>query len=161
MAYVNFYQILFLSIGLKRELRQQERSSVDPKNIEKLLEPVEARLYRRNILALSGIIVLTGLAGANPHDLSVFGVKPAAGNTFVIGIAVVIVQLYWYAMRYQHLRDDGVIEIDTSLSPPGATNYKISSGNHTLVRKSADLFANHVAFWLTVYSWYWVASWFI
>ena len=161
MTYVNFYQILFLSIGLKRELRQQERSSVDPKNIEKLLEPVEARLYRRNILALSGIIVLTGLAGANPHDLSVFGVKPAAGNTFVIGIAVVIVQLYWYAMRYQHLRDDGVIEIDTSLSPPGATNYKISIGNHTLVRKSADLFANHVAFWLTVYSWYWVASWFI
>ena len=158
---MNSYQILFLSIGLKRELRRQERSSVDAKNIEKLLEPVEARLYRRNILALSGIIVLTGLAGADPHDLSVFGVKPAAGNTFVIGIAVVIVQLYWYAMRYQHLRDDGVIDIDTSLSPPGATNYKISSGNHTLVRKSADLFANHVAFWLTVYSWYWVASWFI
>ncbi len=158
---MNFYQVLFLSIGLKRELRRQERSSVDAKNIETLLESVEARSYRRNILALSGIIVLTGLAGADPHDLSVFGVKPAAGNTFVVGVAVVIVQLYWYAMRYQHLRDDGVIEIDKTLSPQGATNIKISSGNHTLVRKSADLFANHVAFWLTVYSWYWIASWFI
>ena len=35
-----------------------------------------SRAYRRNILALASVFVVAGLAGADPHDLSVFGVKP-------------------------------------------------------------------------------------
>ena len=47
------------------------------KTPEKLLEPDGARVCRRNILALAGVVVVAGFAGADPREISVFGVKPS------------------------------------------------------------------------------------
>lgn len=40
-----------------------------------LSEPDGAQRYRRNILALSGVVAVAGLAGGHLHDFSVFGMK--------------------------------------------------------------------------------------
>ena len=126
---------------------------------EKLLEPVGSRACRRNILALAGIVVLVGLAGADPHELSVFGVEPSGSRgVLVLGVAVILVQLYWYVLKYHHLKEDGVIE--QVLSAPGAERLKIRN-EFTLVQRDADLFSNRVAAVLTVWSWYFVVSWII
>lgn len=98
-AYLN------LSIGLTRNLPPHRHRSVKPvtDTTDKLAEPSESRSYRRKILTLSGIIVLTGLAGGAPQDLIVFGVEPASGKTQILGAAVILVQLYWelYGIVYK------------------------------------------------------------
>ena len=79
----------------------------------------------------------------------------------VLGVAVILAHLYWYVLRYHHLDEDGVIEVDPALSGRGADNLKISANHFTLVRKGADLFSNYTAFALTCLSWCFVASWII
>ena len=127
---------------------------------EKFSEPTESKSYRRKITTLSGVVVLTGLAGGSPYDLSVFGVTPSEFKVPLLTMVIVVVQIYWYFQRYQHIKEDGEIEIDPATSPKDAQNMKISRAQHLpLERKRADLYSNYVSLFLTLYSWYFVANW--
>ena len=128
---------------------------------EKLVEPQGSRLSRRNIIVLSGVLVLAGFAGADLHSLNLFGIKPTGNwGVTVLSVAAVLAQIYWYVLRYQHLSEDGTIERD--MSPEYSTPLKISENEAlSLVRKKADLFSNWVAVLLTGLSWYFIYSWIV
>ena len=129
--------------------------------LDRLSEPDGARACRRNILALSGVVVVAELAGADPGALSVFGVEPTGERgVAVVGAAVIAAQLYWYVQRYWHLYEDAVIEHEPIMSGDVKKSFKIS-GNRKLilVRKGTDLISNYVAVGLTVLSWYFMVSW--
>ena len=145
-------RILFLLFGLTRVYPPEDRKGAK-ETTEKLLEPDGARVCRRNILALAGVVVVTGLAGADPRDLIVFGVKPADDwGVAVLGLAAILAHVYWYVLRYYHLRDDGKIEPEC---------LKIDGNDFRLVRRGADLFSNWAAFVLTVLSWWFIGSWIV
>ena len=152
-------RILFLSLGLERVYPPQDRQHA--KNVtEKLLEPDGARVCRRNILALAGVVVLTGAVGADPRDLDVFGVKPADDwGVLVLGSAAILAHVYWYVLRYYHLRDDGRIErrLQPMVNTPEYS--KINQKDFRLVRRGADIFSNWAAFVLTSLSWWCVGAW--
>lgn len=157
-------RILFLSLGLTRVYSPGEERKGRTRTSDRLLEPDGSKICRRNILALSGVVVLAGFAGANPRELNVFGVMPSG----VLGIpvlcmAVIFVHLYWYILRYHHLKEDGIIEKFPILEGESTRYLKISGNPETfvLVRKSADLFSNCAAFVLTLASWYFVVSWIV
>lgn len=156
---MNVRHFLFMGLGLTRALIPENQK--DPESIvDKLIEPDACMAYRRNFLALAGIVVVAGFAGAEPQDIAVFGVTPAEGRgVLVLGAAVVLVHLYWYAMRYHHLKEDGTIVQNPIWEGDELRELKISRGRIHLVRKSADLWANSVAVALTALSWYFVASW--
>ena len=117
-------------------------------------------MCRRNILALAGVVVVTGFAGADLRDLTVFGVKPSGDwGVFVLGAVIILAHVYWYVLRYQHLKEDGKIEQNTASSGTGSEHLKIAWSDFRLVRKGADLFSNYVAALLTVVSWCFIASW--
>lgn len=155
-------RILFLSLGLTREHPSMDRKRAK-RTSEKLVEPQGSRVSRRNIIVLSGVLVLAGLAGADLHSLNLFGVKPTGNwGVTVLGVAAVLAQIYWYVLRYQHLSEDGTIERDPVRGVRGAKLAKISLNTALpLVRKEADLFSNWVAFLLTALSWYFIYSWII
>ena len=76
-----------------------------------LSETDGSKAYRWNILALASVLVVAGLAGAEPRDLSVFGVKPSGDwGVTVISAAAILTQLYWYILRYLHMKEDAAIE---------------------------------------------------
>ena len=156
-------RFLFLSLGLERVYPPTPRALAHAKGTtEKLLEPAGARLCRRNILALAGIVVVTGFAGADPRDLIVFGVKPSGDwGVRVLGLAVILVHLYWYVLRYYHMRDDGKIEQVPRESGKYREYLKIDWNDFLLVRRSADLFSNWAAFVLSVLSWCFIGSWIV
>ena len=148
------HKFLFLALGLTRRWPPQ-----NPKGLP-LEEPNGARTSRRNIIALAGLLVLAGFAGADPSDLNVFGVKPGEGarGTLVISAAAVAVQLYWYYLRYCHLFFDARV-----FDSPRANDEQLTSIHVVTIEsfeyKSADLFSNWVAFLLTVISWYFIGHW--
>ena len=147
---------LFLSLGLTRVFRPRNRGGGN--GFDMLLETEGSRAYRRNILALASVFVVAGLAGADPRDLSVFGVKPDGDwGVIVIGAAAMLTQLYWYVLRYLHMKEDAVIE-----QVEGGKLLKIRlNDSYILERKSGDLFSNCVCFLLTALSWYFVMSWIV
>ena len=151
-------RFLFLLLGLERVYPPEDRKRAKD-DTEKLIEPDGARVCRRNILALAGVVVLTAAAGADPRDLDVFGVKPAADwGVLVLGAAAILAHAYWYVVRYFHLRDDGEIERDSKKSHGGIPNLKVSWNDFRLVRRGADLVSNWAAFLLTSLSW-WIIGW--
>ena len=153
---IDYFQ--FLALGVTRVFPIGERRTGDP---ERLAEPVGARACRRNILAVSGLVVVAEFAGADPGALSVFGVEPTGDRGVeIVGAALVATQLYWYAQRYMHLYEDGEIEHEPILSGDERKSFKIS-GNRKLglVRKGTDLIANRVAVVLTLLSWCCIGSW--
>ena len=95
-------KVLFLTFGLWPVLRMAEKGAWP------LVEPDGARTARRNIIGLSAILILAGLAGVNQGDLTLFGLDLDAGGRGAI-VAVVgtgAAQMYWYFMKYRHMRDD-------------------------------------------------------
>ena len=105
-------------------------------------------------------MVVAGFAGADPRDLIVFGVKPSGDwEVVVFGVAVILAHLYWYILRYDHLKEDGKIEQDPSSGGALSGYLKITWNDYCLVRKGADLFSNYAAALLTAVSWHFVASW--
>ena len=157
---INIRKFLFLSVGLTRVYPPNERKKINDFT-EKLRESAESKSYRRRILALSGVVFLTGLSGAEPNNLSVFGIEPIEGRMPVILIALVAIQLYWYYLKYHHLIEDGEIEPNNHLRSRGDKYEKITVTHIPLVRKEADLISNYVAFILTISSWYFVISWIV
>ena len=122
-----------------------------------LWEPDTAQRDRRNILALSGVVVLAGFAGGDPQELSPFGVRfsPGIRGVLTLGIAVVGAQLYWYARRYLHLRDEGILRT-SGMSPDLPLR---DEKDPSFRRKGVDLIANWTAFILTLLSWIFIACW--
>ena len=153
-------RFLFLFLGLKRAHTPKNRKRAH-ETLDKLIEPQGSKNCRRNIIVLSGVLVLAGLAGADLHSLNLFGIKPTGEwGVAVLSGAAIFTQIYWYVLRYQHLREDGSIERDQS--PEYSMPLKISRNKALgLVRKEADLFSNWVAFVMTLLSWYFIARWII
>ena len=153
-------RILFLSLGLTRAHPSRDRKRAKETQ-EKLVEPQGSRVCRRNIIVLSGVLFLAGLAGADLHSLNLFGIRPTGGwGVAVLGGAAIFAQIYWYVLRYQHLKEDGTIERDQS--PEYSMPLKISRNKaFELVRREADLFSNWVAFLLTLLSWRYIVPWII
>jgi len=154
-------RILFLSLGLERVYPPQDRKHVT-ETTEKLIEPDGARVCRRNILALAGVVVMAGAAGADPRDLDLLGVKPSDDwGVCVLGLAAILAHVYWYVLRYYYLRDDGRIEQNPAISGTGAEYLKINWNDFRMVRRGADLFSNWVAFVLTGLSWWFIWFWIV
>lgn len=149
---------LFLSLGLTRVYSPGQRRIGGP---GELVEPAGARACRRNILAVSGVVVVAELAGADPSALSVFGVEPSGDRgVAVVGAAAVASQLYWYVQRFWHLYEDGELEIGPIMTGDVRKLVKISGNRkQVLVRKWTDLISNCVAAGLTVLSWCFIALW--
>ena len=129
--------------------------------MDPLSETDGSKACRRNIMALSSVLVVAGLAGADPRDLSVFGVKPGGDwGVVVIGAAAISVQVYWYVLRYLHLKEDAVIEQEPVSQGETRQLLKIRlNDSWVLRRKSADWFSNWIAVLLTISSWCFVVSW--
>ena len=109
-------------------------------------------------MALSSVLVVAGLAGVDPRDLSVFGVKPGGDwGVLVIGAAAILVQLYWYVLRYLHMKEDAEIEQG---EPRLLLKIRLND-SWVLKQKSANLFSNWIAFLLVIFSWYFVFSWIV
>ena len=153
---------LFLSLGLTRVYPSKGRKYAKG-TTEKLLEPQGSRVCRRNILVLSGVVVVAGFAGADLNTLSLFGVKPSGDwGVPVLGFAAILTQLYWFCLRYQRLHEDGEIELDPGTRAPGVETVKISQVRGIrIVWRDADLFSNRVAFGLVLLSWYFMVRWII
>ena len=153
---------LFLSLGLTRVYPPKDRKSAKG-TTEKLLEPQGSRICRRNILVLSSVVVVAGFAGADLNTLNPFGVKPSEDwGVPVIGLAVIVSQIYWFWLRYQRLREDGEIEQNPGTCADGAETVKISLlVNPRIVWRDADLFSNRVAFGLVLLSWCFIVRWII
>ena len=144
---------LFLTLGLTRYPFQK-------KSGYPLVEPDGVRISRRNIIALAGLLVFAGFAGADPSDLKVFGLKPGEGawGVIVISTTAVAVQLYWYLLKYCHLKEDGKFygrvirenKVETEISRDGYQHIR---------QKSTALFSNQVAFFFTILSWFFLGCW--
>ena len=147
---------LFLALGLTRVYQSQNPDRLP------LMEPDGVRTCRRNIIALAGLLVLAGLAGAGPGDLDVFGVKPGEGTrgVIVIGAAAFGVQFYWYCLKYCHLKEDGkVLFRDMEQSE---TQMPLDAVTHLgIAQKTANLISNWIAFLLTVFSLYFIVCWIV
>ena len=118
-------RFLFLSLGLTRAHPSKARKRAK-ESLEKMIEPQGSKNCRRNIIVLSGVLVLAGLAGADLHSLNLFGIKPTSeGGVAVLGAAAIFAQIYWYVQRFQHLSEDGIIEKDPVMGNPNAPPQKI------------------------------------
>ena len=157
---MNVSYFLFLSLGVTRVFPMRNRRIGGS---DRLSEPDSARICRRNILALSSVVVLTGLAGADPSALSVFGAEFSGDRgVVVVAVAICVSQVYWYVQRYCHLYEDGLMEHEPITAGDTKKSIKIS-GNRSmiLVRKRADLISNSAAIVMTVLSWCFIVSWIV
>ena len=156
---VRIRYILFLSLGIERNFSPTDRRDEHRRGPRKFSEPSGSRICRRNILALGCMLALAGLGGVDPHDLNVFGLKFSGGRgVYVLGLAVILAQFYWYVMRYHHLNEDGTIPGQSYVVGGIPSNAKLSV-NVFLERKSADLWANFAAAFLTSLSWVFIVAW--
>ena len=154
---------LFLSLGLTRA-HSPVREGFGGNGVILLQEADGSKAYRRNLLALASVLVVAGLAGADPRDLSVFGVKPDGDwGVIVISAAAILTQIYWYVSRYLHNAADAAIEQDNSIpgQPPTLLLKIRFNDSFVLERKGSDLFSNWACFLLTASSWYFAFSWII
>ena len=156
---MNIRYFLFMSLGVERAYLPTHLR--DMPNLEKKMsEPNGSRNCRRNILALAGVLILAGLSGADPHDLNVFGVKPSGERgVWVIAAGAIVVQVYWFVMRYHHLTEDGTVPARSGTDGGALKTTSKLSENERLVRKDADLWANRAAVVLAPLSWVVIALW--
>ena len=104
---------------------------------------------------------MAGLSGADPRDLTVFGVKAGADSgVFDFSVAAIVAQIYWYVLRYQHMKEDAML-VEMPVSEGQSIKelrVKLNPNLH-LHQKPANLISNWVCFLMTVASWYFVYSW--
>ena len=156
---MNISYFVFLTLGINRKYMPTKQQGDSTPTKTTITEPHGSMICRRNILALASILVLTGSAGIDPHDLSVFGVEfPGGRANCILAAAAIAAHLYWYIMRFFYLKDGGAIVPSKTyahehLRPKGL------SVSHVLVRNTADVIANRVAVALTLSSWAFIANW--
>ena len=157
---MNLRYFLFMWLGIGRTVLGTDQRQPESLGRGIFTEPDAVRAYRRNLLALSGIVVVAGLGGADPKDLAVFGVKLAEERAAVgLGMAVILTQLYWYFMKRQHRKEDGTMNDGPPMRAGPPQENKIEWNTFDLTRRSADLWANRVTVALTLMSWWVVAAW--
>ena len=166
---MNFRYFWFLSIGFERTYSPAKGRPPPPEILRKISEPPGSRICRRNILALGSILTLAGIADVNPHDLSVFGLNFSEGRgIWVLGAAAILAQIYWYVMRYQHVKEDGTVprvrsqhvKEDGTVPRAHLDNMAtVISEKLCLEGKPADLWANRAAALVTLLSWGVIAKW--
>lgn len=158
-------RFVFLTFGLEKEYPPRRYQREQPPVRETLIEPQAAERCRRNILALSSVVVLAAMAGIGPRDIEVLGVGLAENRgAFVICGAIVAAQAYWYLMRYLHLRDNAKRQGSTPHGQLNPTDQKIDwslpwRDCDCLVPRKADLWANRVALALVIVSCVVILSW--
>ena len=131
-----------------------------------LVEPIASRADRRNILALASVLVVAGFAGADPRDLSVFGIRPAGDwGVIVIGTVAVLTHFYWYILRYFHMMEEAIRElrlVDPSNPTKGPSQIMLTESEPMIIeRKTSDLVSNWACFLMTLISWCFVGRWIV
>ena len=149
-----FLKVLFLTFGLWPVLRMGEKGAWP------LVEPDGARIARRNIIGLSAILILAGFAGVNPGDLNLFGLDLDAGgrSAIVLLVGAGAAQLYWYGMKYCHMRDDA----KANSSHPDQPDYLLrlaANPDVNLKQAWANWISNTTAFGLMLGSWWFMYRW--
>ena len=121
---------------------------------DELIEPLEAKVCRRNILALGSAIVLAGAADLDPRDLNIFGMRPSDDwGIIIFGSAAVLVHIYWYVLRYFHVKNGARIDLVSSVDGGMVGHRKVDWRNDTIALRSADRISNVAALVLTGLSW--------
>ena len=127
---------------------------------DELIEPLEAKVCRRNILALGSTIVLAGAAGLDPGDLSIFGMKPLDDRgIIVLGSAAILIHIYWHVLRYCHVKDGGRNYLICNQDGGMTGHRKVEWDHDTIAVRSADRISNLTALVLTGLSWIIVGLW--
>ena len=92
---MNTCRFIFLSLGLTRAHPRKARKRA-MQSLERMIEPQGSKNCRRNIIVLSGVLVLAGLAGADLHSLNLIGIRPTSEwGVAVLGTAAIFAQFYW------------------------------------------------------------------
>ena len=159
---MNIRKFFFLFFGIPFPLPWSLRKYPNKFNDLQLLEPDGSKICRRNILALSSIVVLAGFMGAGPHEIDFFGVKPSGERAvFIFCIFIILVQIYWYIKKYFHLKDDGMIQ-DIRPETGETLSLNIAISDHlTFVPRRSDFLSNIMALVLTLLSWRVVYTWIV
>ncbi len=123
------------------------------------MEPEGSKNCRRKILMLVSILVIAGIAGADPHEIIVFGITPSEDwGLTVLGLVAMLAHLYWYLLPYQHLKEDGKIEMEPSAN---FKYLKLRDKHSGIIWREADLLSNRVAFVMTGLAWSFITFWII
>ena len=121
------------------------------------MEPEGSKNGRRKILVLSSMLVIAGVAGADPRELIVFGIAPSEDwGVTVLGLVAMLAHLYWYFLRYHHLKEDGKIEMEPSAK---FRLLNLRDKHPGIIWREADLLSNRVAFAMTWLAWGFVIYW--
>lgn len=149
-------KVLFLTFGLWPIHRMAENGACP------LVEPDGARIARRNIIGLSAILILAGFAGVDPRNLVLFGLDLDAGGrgAIVVLLGVGAAQVYWYCVKYFHMRDDA----KANSSPPDQHDHLLrlaANPDVSLKQASANWISNMAAFALTLGSWWFMYYWIV
>lgn len=157
---LNIRYVWFLSIGVGRNYGPTDLPDSSPPPIDRLSESSGSRICRRNILALACILILAGSAGGDPQELSVFGLKISGERGFaVLWVGAIVAHLYWYAMRFHHLKEDGEVQQFPDNSSAARRKFPITD-QYYVARHAGDLWANRAAACLTPVSWLVFGLWF-
>ena len=145
--------LVLLLLGLQRVCPPPEFDR-RRKLYDELIEPPEAKVCRRNILALGGTVVLAGAAGLDPRDLNIFGMKPSDDWGIIIFCsAAILVHIYWHVLRYFHVKNGGRIYLVSSEDGGTVGHRKAEWPTDTIALRSADRISNMAALALTGLSW--------
>ena len=155
-------KFFFLFFGIPFPLPWSPRKYPNKFNDIQLLEPDGSKICRRNILALSSIVILAGCMGTGPHEIDFFGVKPSGERAVSIFCTfIILVQIYWYIKRYFHLKDDGIIE-DVGHHAVNPLSLNLTRSDHLpCVPRRSDLLSNILALVLTLLSWRVIYTWIV
>lgn len=94
----------FQFLGLCKKYKPKSQFKQTTYTLE---ESVGARIARRNNLALAAIVIVGFMAGADPQELELFGLKvDETRGVYIICGTTILLHFYWYCMRYIHLYDD-------------------------------------------------------
>ena len=147
------HHLVLLLLGLRRVCppRDVDRRSAAR---DELIEPLEAKVCRRNILALGSTVVLAGAADLDPRDLDIFGMKPSDDwGIIVFGSAAILAHIYWYVLRYRHVKNGGRISLVSNKDGGTIGHRKVEWCNDTIAVRSADRISDVAALVLTGLSW--------
>ena len=167
MTWAFIRKCLFMSLGLTRYYAHGRKIQRHEKaHGGMVVEPNASRADRRNILALASVLVVAGFAGADPRDLSVFGIRPDGDwGVIVIGTVAILTHVYWYILRYFHMMEEAIRElriVDPASPTKGPTQIMLTENEPMIIgRKFSDLVSNWVCFLMTLISWYFVGRWIV
>ena len=121
---------------------------------DELIEPPEAKVCRRNILALASAVILAGASDLDPRDLDVFGMKPSDDwGVITFGSAVILAHVYWYVLRCCHLKSDGRVDLVCNTDGGRDGHRRVEWSDDRLALRGADRISNVAALVLTGLSW--------